>query len=575
MSTYATSEQSTWIQGQTSIPGLKELIKGTTFLDWSRPGITQTVQMKNELTQNIYVLERTRILFILADMATSSASLATAATVKGMMVEAVVRALVGLKDWKASMDKYVQDTIAVYNTNKIELDKYAAIMAKKIFEAGISLNGDAKTLYDSVIDLFGRVDADNVHSELGGGQMNKDDPFTKELIKRFRLQGKKIVPGATKPVRQANLVEGLAVFTGTNQPPAELKEAAANALQAINISGVSGVAGQLGIPTVDMYVMTHNAVKFAHMTTAPNISWVVKPDKIVPADNLGAEITELPGLGYYLWSNAKDGKDFILLQNKNRVAYNALASAGFDRAGATVILREIFNTLNGRRLAEGTPKDEIAATAAEIATGANFRKLLWMVYKRQGNSPEAIKNSVNRAIDHIDWNAGTKTSLILYRDSASAEKYAKERVVAKDFSEWSVKNSDAYDACLSAGRYGINFNDTVEYLFRLSVKFHTSTWSLAAPTGGGLVTSDYVGIIAALHGFNGGDKQKVLDQIDKLGAYYVDDTWKAGQAGDNQKLLAWWDTGDALPDMSAVTVKPVGSDWEKIQLETQIKLDGD
>ncbi|MYV98006.1 hypothetical protein [Streptomyces sp. SID3343] len=574
-----TSEESTWIEGQTSIPVLRDLIQGTTFLDWARPGVTQNVKMKNATKQNVYVLERTRILFVIADTTTAIISLVKGTTVKGMVEEAVVRAVLNIKTWVEDLNKKISDAVKDYQAGRIDFVTYTGTVTKATVGSIANLNGDARTLFDAVVDIFGRVRADDVHSdlaELPHLSLTKDDPFTKDLIERFRKQGTKIEPGETKPVRESDLAKGLAVFSATNQPPENLKDAVSVALQAVNIGGVGNVAGQLGFPTVDMYVMTHDGLQYAHMTTAPNISWIAKPDRIVPARDDGTGQTELPGLGYYLWSNTSKGGGVVNLQNLNRVAYNALESIGFDRGLATVVLYKLRAKLVALSGKEDGPSNPAAATTAEVLALPNFRKLFWMVYTREGEGDDRVENAVYNTMKHITWYVDSKTITTFHKDSAAVEKHAKVRLDAKDFGQWNSRSSDGYDACVSAGRYGISFDDADEYLLHIALKFAVvDIWPLSAPRRVGKKTtaSDYVQIIAALHACACGDNRKVHDLIDRLGAFYEnpagDPRW---QVGDSGKLLAWWKSKKPLPDLASVTVYAANTHIQMKNLELLMRF---
>lgn len=543
---YSTGEFSTWVDGQTTIPVLKHLIKGTTFLDWARPGLIQTVKMKNTLSQEVYVLQRIHVMFMVADMSAAIASMASTvisgglkALFRGAVKEGGLRAAVkAAGEWQDWFEKKV---VAEYQKSvKGEITVPAALgnIVVATAEKGKSLNGDLNTLINAIYgenSVFDRVT--NAQSAL-----SDNDPLTRELVGQIKKKAQLIKPGETKVIADNNYIESAIAFSGTNKPPEDFLDKVGNLLQAVNIMGPSGWAGQVGFPTVHMYVMTEDAKKLAHMTTAPNISWNVKKDRIV---SIADGNTENEGLGYYLWSATPYGD--LTLQAYNRQAYNALESIGFDRGAATTILIKLRELL--QNAIPDVDTTAIAVTAAQTFLGPSFRKLLWLNYTNgeQGSGTVAAENATYWALRDANWAVGN------FPEGATLEQLATYRL-EKDHPK-NVNDDDMakYEACLSATYYGLTFQDA-HYAFRQfeqSFQFGgTNIWHLAAPTGTGKdrQASLYVEITAALngriknHATTGGPASvtghKLVAAIAKLGTAHGRDT---------SKLLAWWNSNKDLP----------------------------
>ncbi|MGC0417882.1 hypothetical protein [Embleya sp. AB8] len=561
--TYNSTEHSTWIEGQTTIPILKDLIKGTTFLDWARPGVTQSVKMKNTLKQNIYVLQRIHAMFLLADMSTAIASMSSTVLSGGVLAlfgsavtEAMIRsAAKGAEDWqnwfKDEIEAEYQRAAKGEISRNKAFDNILIATAKK----GASLNGDLSTVLNGLFGENGVFDrVTNTQSALA-----ENEPFTKELVKRIKKEAQVIKPGETKALAKNNYIESAITFSGTNEPPKDFVHQLGNLLQAVNIMGPSGWAGQVGFPTVDMYVMTHDAKKIAHMTTAPNISWIVERDKIVPAaDGTVTDLDRQEGLGYYLWTSTPnaDGN----LQTYNRKAYNALESIGFDRGAATVILGRLREHFTAQKTtADATT---VAKATAMVLAGPSVRKLLWLDYKN-GESDPGTTGAVNAAywvymdtiwgVSQLASGSGGKYETYISPDfiveygGDMFEKGAAHRF-EKDNYPKNVNDEDIhqYDACLSATYYGLTFQDAQAALKEIGDKFllgGSTIWQLAAPIGtvGNQQTSEYVELVAALNAkikTRTDISAKLIAAIDKLATLH---------GKDPSNLRTWWESNEDLP----------------------------
>ncbi|OPC76503.1 hypothetical protein B4N89_46640 [Embleya scabrispora] len=553
--TYNSSEYSTWVPGQTNIPVLKSLIKRTTMLDWARPGVTQTLSMTNNLDQNVYVLQRTHAMFVLADMASALASL-TSASVGGVVTEATMRGAVkAAGEWQDWFKTEIEAENLKVKRGQIGVPRALANIVVATVKKGRDLNGDLKTVLDAVFfgdnSLFDRVT--NAQSALAD-----NDPFTQKLVGQIKREAQVIRPGQTEKLSEANYIENAIVFSGTNKPTSGFLEKLGNLLQAVNVPGASGLAGMAGFPTLDMYVMTEDAKKIAHMTSAPNITWTVTEAKIFPdPDGTVGDLAHPEGLGYYLWTVTPPVGEDLSLQTYNRQAYNALESSGFDRGAATQILirlREQFQSQGS-----GADDTTVAKATAKVLTGPNFRKLLWLDLKNgENDSPEAVKNATYWAYKDTVWGVthpaggatGHESNYIrpayIVAGGMEFEQGASHRLT--DDHPRNVNDNDIaqYDACLSATRYGLTFQDAQRAIQKFGDKIPLGSgniWNIAAPSTDGIWASDIVQIVAALNGkiknrargSSVGDK--LVAAIDKL---------TAENSNDLPRLRAWWDSNANL-----------------------------
>lgn len=563
------SEPDTWIPGQTQIPVLKKLIKGTTFLDWSRPGLLQTVNVRNTTGQNIYVLQRTKVMFVLADMAAAGASLYTgiASGGFGIKTEAVARsAMNSIELWTTTLQKELKALHDKKYTAQEKADgQVQSDVAKAFADAATSLNGDAATLYNGVIDLFGRRRANNAQSALADG--NKFDDL---LFQKIKDQALTIKNNATTSVRSDNYRKNLVtwgvlkttdVLTGSLAADFAVNPVATVAnelLGVVNIFGVSGVAGQLGFPTVDMYVIRDDKYG-VHMTTAPNVSWIASGNRISPATTTpSGNLSSLEGIGYYTW---RDMTSTTLVDDQTlyRTAYNALESNGFDAAAATKIIAGVLTGLTKGAAAGKGGAGFTEKTAAQLVLQPNFRKLVWLEYYTRSTAvgfdqatqagtqaQQAVADAISKA--DSKWAADPVTSL----ENAALKGLSKGSATG-GFSVWSQDASYMYDACVSATWYGANFWDTQQLLQHIGNNFDFGTsdvWTSSAPDMGAHIASEYVQIVAAMLASTG----NVNDALTKIDDLLITFGGNPGQVRmPSFDLLEWWDQKGGFPASKPVT----------------------
>ncbi|MEU6332487.1 RICIN domain-containing protein [Streptomyces sp. NPDC047049] len=560
------SEPDTWIQGQTQMPILKHLIKGTTFLDWSRPGLTQTVKIKNITGQNIYVLHRTKALFVIADVAAASTSLATAIASGGFGIASEARArnaLNSIERWNTDLEAKLKSLQDKNYTDQQKSDgQVQTDVAKAIYDAATSLNGDAKTLCDGVLDLFGRMSTDNAQSALDDG--NKFDQL---LFEKIKDQAITIKNKETESVRSDNywknlitwgLVKANDVITGSLAADFEVNPVATVAnelLGVVNIFGVSGVAGQLGFPTVDMYVIREDK-HGVHMSTAPNISWIASLKLIAPGKKHSrGDISPLPGIGHYLWrdmtksTDSLDGQSLYSVDDQTlyRRAYNALESDGFDAAAATKIMRGI---LAGLKKGAGATAEQAGKfteqTAAQLVLKPNFRKLVWLEYyaKTTATGPDQAKQGGKQAVAEAIAKVPTRWAEypVFWLELSAAYGLWQG---SGGFSAWSQEASAMYDACVSATWYGANFWDARKLLQRIGRDFDFGTrdvWTSSVPKDN--LASEYVQIVAAVLA-SAGHVNHAFSKIDALSVTF------GGAPGQvkvpSSRLLEWWTQDGDFP----------------------------
>ncbi len=561
------SEPDTWTPGQTRIPFLKSLYRGTTFLDWARPGLVQTVSVRNTTGQTIYVLQNTKAMFVLADMAAAVASGVTAVSSggSGIATEAMVRAgLSNILQWKESLSVGLQTLDNKVYTDKQKSDgEVQADVWQTYLAAAASLNGDAATVYNGFVDLLGRASSDNPQSALADG-----DPFDKMLFQKIKEEGLTITNNQTVSIRSDDYRKNLAVWgviksgeilTGSfaadfiKNPVATV---ANELLGVVNIFGVSGLAGQLGFPIVDMYIIRDDEYG-VHMTTAPNISWVASTSRISPADTTpSGSISELSGIGYYAWRDMTNTTDLVDDQTLYRMAYNALESTGFDAAGATQIIKGVLTGLN----TSGSGFTE--QTAAKLVLQPNFRKLVWLEFYSGAVSTgtltpataaqTAVQDAVSKA---AAWSVSPVASL----ENAAAAGLSTGG--SSNFSVWSQDTSDMYDACVSATWYGVNFWSARKLLQRMGDYFTfgpATVWRAAIPDLGVHEASAPVQVAASILATKHGHVGKALNELHALLKRY----------GGTPRtvtipftlIVDWWDQsgyGALVPNGIAYKIKPV------------------
>jgi ricin-type beta-trefoil lectin protein len=600
------SEPDTWIPGQTQIPVLKHLIKGTTFLDWSRPGLVQTVSVQNNTAKksngtaatgtNLYVLQRTRLGFLIADIAAVvTGQMANMATPGGSVLdnlknsamgEAIVRAGLTAAGFQTALvkEKLLPDStkansainsIAAWDTTIVSkirglasksytaAEKANGQVAKDVLtlikDSSASLNGDAQTLIDHTVDIMGRYLTSDPQTAL-----DDNSAFDQALFAGIKERGLLITPGQTVEVKSTDYSKNLVTWgvLTVASIPSYGANPFANTLNtllgAVNVCGVSGWAGQLGFPTVEMYIIREDK-HGVRMTTAPNMSWIAYKDKVTPATTSpSGSLSTLQGIGYYKWRDMTK-KDLVDIQTLRGRAYNALESNGFDAAAATKIITGVLTGLNNG--GGGTASTQ--KNAARLVLQPNFRKLVWLEYYSIGTSGsgssdaltlagDAARQAVADAIAKADskWAADPVPSL----EKAASEGLSKGSGKG-GFSVWSQETSNMYDACVSATWYGVNFGHALKLLRRIGNDFSFDTgdvWTNSAPDTAAHIAGEYVQIVAAMIARTG-NVDHALAKIDDLAITFGGNPGQVKMPGSD--LLEWWDQNGGFP-----ASKPVAAD---------------
>ncbi|MFE9934658.1 hypothetical protein, partial [Streptomyces sp. NPDC005533] len=375
------------------------------------------------------------------------------------------------------------------------------------------------------------------------------------LFEKFKAEAKTIAPGKTESVRNDDYRNSWATFAVTKATdPVFAKASAAFAkanqqaqqnkttvgakfinrlgsiLGVLNIKGVSGWLGQLGFPTVGMYVI--RADKFGtYMTTPPHISWVAYHDKIKPASStLSGNIAPQEGMGYFTWrdlTTTRASGNQALFSS----ALNALESIGWDAAASSDTIKGILTSLRSIH------KTATQADAAKLALQPNFRKLLWMEYAANQSQPGLTSTPYYSAgwamrdtfakLPTIDTTWRKSTYSVISALENAARKGLAAGGNAGGYTDgppvWSQEASDMYDAVTSAVWYGPTFSHAQQVLQRMAKNFNfgtTGVWASSVPNTTAGTTSPYVQIAAAVLANAKGNLQEAFKTIDLLAITY-------------------------------------------------------
>ncbi|MFE9934518.1 hypothetical protein [Streptomyces sp. NPDC005533] len=586
----------------------------------SKTGAASSAASSSSAGQNIYVFQRTRILFVLADMAAAGGSAVSGiladggsgavneaktrawlneivptnklvvqnlARLGGMTEAQATSALKSLKQWDKSLGKDLKDLEAKnYSATQKSNGVPVADVLNTFGKHATDLNGDLATLVNGVDDIWGRW--------TGGVQthLENDGKIDTNILNAIKQQAQMIPPNETQVVRNEDytrslIVWGLSTVTGAPitatsavaTPWGPIATAVNKVLGIVNIKGVSGWAGTGGFPTVDMYIVREDK-HGAHMTSSPNATWTAYSDMIKQTDSgaLTSLWAGVLGIGSYDWRDLTDKNDDVDRQTANTKAYQAMQTAGFDATAVDKFIKgaaAIGSQTYPQKYPNGFSRDH----AAELLTKPYFRKLVWLAYNcgYYNNNPDQLTGVGQWAALIAIQNATGTVNSTNYISSLEAG--AKKFLFGNGKPVLSASSMDRLkieEAAASAAVFGVNFEDALDLLKDLDSVFDFSAaggiWASSAPNTQTQAVADPVKIIAYILA-NSGNLQTAHIKIGDLAAYYG--YKKGGTKPSYTKLINWWNGADVLPQQQIRdadnndpdTFKHQGAGW-KLQADS-------
>lgn len=480
--TAASAAPSTWNPG-----------KNKGFLHWARPGMVQEVKVTNNTKQNIYVLQRTQFMFVLADMGAAAASLSTGATVAGMGKEALINLSKDAKNWR---DNLVNGFITAYNkweaSGKVNVIGFANDARNILGESVASLNGDVSTLRNGYNELYNRIFSDNVHTDLHDKlTFGHSDPYSNELMKRIKDAAITVAPGATESVRKADYTANLDTYLKTLSGggisfPKGFTEKAAFGLGLLNILGVSTLLGQAGVDTTDMWVVTKDGKKSVNVSTAPNVSWIIQDDRVSPAKANGAlERT----LGYYEWNRMGGTPTERAVQQ----AIAVMEKDGISRDDASSFFEYMTNGASGGNLTADQKNERIAEV---INNSPDLRQALWL--RLHSPNPSDYRRTNESIADAMKWinSMGGPSAYLRTRTDDSKK---------------------VYTALQALHNSGIDYETGRKYLSNLWQDFGKASGETIGNVAE-IAAGSALNMLLTMHDANAGDAAMTIKAIHKLAA---------------------------------------------------------
>ncbi|MEU2718837.1 hypothetical protein [Streptomyces sp. NPDC007205] len=468
--------ESRWNPGQTNIPILKNIISGTTFLDWAHPGLTQNMHLANKMGQTIFAVPRTRVGWVIADMAASAGGLFESGLQSAgspTKAEQIKKGIEHIAAFAAAASRIKQNLTERPNDPQVAFEATALLN-----ERLRNLSLDVQTVIGNAIDLIKR----------SGSALNELPPagrkLRSELIQRIiRESGAVNIPDGTAGVVKHQSQQdtwgngfwkvpiigpiGKAIAASTGFAPAAL-------LDYIYFPGAgpSGTAGMAGVDTAGMFVMTKDGTKTAYMTSAPDISWIAEPDRIVPSVHGGSLWKADESLGHYSWDDRSPHDRESVVQD----AMLMLEKNGIDSDKAVRVLKAFMNETPISR----EERDKLWTAANDIRKSPTFGKVMWLIsrpdYKADHTLEEGIKTLIHRA------------------PSSSLEQ-ASAKFLNGSHSREVHDLGSLHGALKVMYAYGIPFSEGERYVDEISALWSMSKATTSKVISGGSNYSDWVALM--------------------------------------------------------------------------------